>query len=81
VRIAIYSRVSTTGKGQDTEGQARELREYAARRDWTIVEEFSDSGVSGAKEAVQPSTKCSGRRSGVSSTQFSVGSSTASGAH
>jgi DNA invertase Pin-like site-specific DNA recombinase len=51
VKVATYVRVSTTGKGQDTEVQARELREYAERRGWTIVEEFSDSGVSGAKES------------------------------
>jgi DNA invertase Pin-like site-specific DNA recombinase len=50
MKIAIYSRVSTTGKGQDVEVQARELREFAARRGWTVVQEFSDTGVSGAKE-------------------------------
>ncbi len=51
MRVALYSRVSTNGKGQDTEVQARELREYAARRSWEIVEEFTDNGVSGAKES------------------------------
>jgi DNA invertase Pin-like site-specific DNA recombinase len=51
MKCALYARVSTSGKGQDTEVQARELREYAARRNWTIVEEFSDSGFSGAKES------------------------------
>jgi DNA invertase Pin-like site-specific DNA recombinase len=51
MRIAIYSRVSTSGKGQDTEVQARELREYAAHRNWQIVKEFSDSGVSGSTES------------------------------
>jgi DNA invertase Pin-like site-specific DNA recombinase len=51
MRVAIYSRVSTNGKGQDTEVQARELREYAARRNRTIVAEFADSGFSGAKES------------------------------
>ena len=51
MRVALYCRVSTTGKGQDTEVQARELREFAARRGWEIVQEFTDSGVSGAKES------------------------------
>src|ERR1700674_651268 len=51
MKCALYTRVSTSGKGQDTEVQARELREYAARRGWTIVDEFSDSGFSGAKES------------------------------
>jgi len=49
MKVAIYVRVSTRDKGQDTEVQACELREYAERRGWTIVEEFSDY-VSGAKE-------------------------------
>src|SRR6266478_9154162 len=49
MKVAIYVRCSTRDKGQDTEVQARELREYAERRGWSIVEEFSDY-VSGAKE-------------------------------
>lgn len=48
-RVAIYVRVSTTNHGQDTEVQARELREYASRRSWQIVEEYADC-ISGAKE-------------------------------
>lgn len=50
MKVAIYTRVSTSGKGQDTEVQARELREYAARREWIIASEYSDNGFSGAKE-------------------------------
>lgn len=48
-RVAIYVRVSTTNQGQDTEVQARELREYASRRGWFVIEEYADH-VSGAKE-------------------------------
>lgn len=48
-RVGIYVRVSTANHGQDTEVQARELREYASRRGWQIVEEYADF-VSGAKE-------------------------------
>lgn len=51
MRVAIYSRVSTLGKNQDCEVQARELREFAARRGWEVVQEFSDTGISGAKES------------------------------
>lgn len=51
MKVAIYTRVSTSGKGQDTEVQARELREYAARRGWAVVQEYADNGVSGAKES------------------------------
>jgi DNA invertase Pin-like site-specific DNA recombinase len=47
-RCVIYTRVSTL-HGQDCEVQARELREYCARRGWEIVAEFSDTGFSGAR--------------------------------
>ncbi len=50
MKVALYTRVSTSGKGQDTEVQARELREYATRRGWDVVQEYTDNGVSGAKE-------------------------------
>lgn len=50
MRCALYCRVSTIGKGQDTEVQARELREYASRRGWTIAGEYLDSGISGTKD-------------------------------
>jgi DNA invertase Pin-like site-specific DNA recombinase len=48
-RIALYGRVSTNGHGQDPELQMRELREYAGRRGWTVIEEYIDHGVSGTK--------------------------------
>jgi DNA invertase Pin-like site-specific DNA recombinase len=50
VKVAVYARVSTFNN-QDPEVQLRELREYAARRDWQIVEEFVDQGVSGCRES------------------------------
>jgi DNA invertase Pin-like site-specific DNA recombinase len=49
-RVALYARVSTLNN-QDPEMQLAELREYAARRGWQIVEEFTDQGVSGSKES------------------------------
>jgi DNA invertase Pin-like site-specific DNA recombinase len=49
-RAAIYSRVSTANKNQDPETQARELREFVARRGWTLAGGFTDRGVSGAKD-------------------------------
>lgn len=51
MRVAIYARVSTLDKGQDSTLQTHELREYCARRQWQIAEEFTDEGVSGAKES------------------------------
>jgi putative DNA-invertase from lambdoid prophage Rac len=47
VNCAIYARVSTTD--QNCEMQLRELREYAARREWTITQEYVDTGWSGVK--------------------------------
>lgn len=49
MRIALYARVSTTEQHVDM--QLAELREFASRRGWQIVEEFTDTGVSGAKES------------------------------
>ncbi|MEQ1887165.1 MAG: recombinase family protein [Bryobacteraceae bacterium] len=46
-RVAIYARVSTDG--QTVENQLRELREVAARHNWNVVHEFTDSGISGSK--------------------------------
>lgn len=49
-RVALYARVSTLNN-QDPEMQLSELREYAERRCWHVVEEFTDQGVSGSKES------------------------------
>ena len=48
-RVALYARVSTISHGQDPEMQLRDLREYADRRGWTVVEEYIDHGFSGTK--------------------------------
>jgi DNA invertase Pin-like site-specific DNA recombinase len=42
MRIAIYSRVSTKDKGQDVENQLIQLREFATRSGWTVMQEYSD---------------------------------------
>ena len=49
--VALYARVSTANGHQDPEMQLSELREYAARRGWTIADEYTDHGVSGCKES------------------------------
>ena len=41
-RCALYGRVSTKDRGQDTENQLRQLREFAAKQGWTVVREFVD---------------------------------------
>ena len=47
MNASIYARVST--QDQSCDMQVRELREYAARRGWTITGEYVDTGWSGAK--------------------------------
>ncbi len=47
-RVAIYTRVSTTG--QTVENQERELQAVAERHGWEVVGAFSDHGVSGMKD-------------------------------
>jgi DNA invertase Pin-like site-specific DNA recombinase len=44
---ALYVRVSTDG--QTVENQVRELRQIADRRGWSVVETYSDAGISGSK--------------------------------
>jgi DNA invertase Pin-like site-specific DNA recombinase len=46
-RVALYARVSTDS--QTTESQLRQLRAVAKRQGWTVVANYVDKGVSGAK--------------------------------
>ena len=48
-RAAIYARVSTY-VGQNPDMQLRELRDFCARREWEILGEYMDKGISGAIE-------------------------------
>jgi DNA invertase Pin-like site-specific DNA recombinase len=47
-RVAIYCRVSTSTQSVDPQEAA--LREYAERRDWTVVKAYSDRAVSGMQD-------------------------------
>ena len=49
MKVALYGRVSTAE--QNAEMQLNELRVYCQRRQWGIVEEFIDAGISGSKES------------------------------
>jgi len=42
MRTALYARVSTRDKGQDTENQLAQLREFARSQKWTVVGEYVD---------------------------------------
>lgn len=49
-RVAIYARVSTSN-GQSVGMQLRDLHELAKRRDFELIEEYCDQGVSGSRES------------------------------
>jgi len=53
IRTAIYARVSTTDKGQDTDNQLVQLRDYCTRRGFQVVGEYMDqaSGKTSDREA------------------------------
>jgi DNA invertase Pin-like site-specific DNA recombinase len=42
VRVALYARVSTKDKGQDTENQLAQLRQFCDTQGWTVVHEYVD---------------------------------------
>ncbi len=45
MRVALYSRISTDK--QETENQAVQLREFAAKQGWEIVREYTDTASGG----------------------------------
>lgn len=63
-RVALYCRVSTRDKGQEVENQLAQLREFAARQGWTIVQEFLDreSGSTSDREQFQAMFRAASQR-------------------
>src|SRR2546425_9336822 len=58
MRIALYTRVSTLDKGQDSENQLRELKKFVARKKaegWKLVRQYVDhaSGKNGNRVEFQ----------------------------
>lgn len=53
MKVAIYARVSTKDKGQETENQLRQLREFAKRSDHEIVLEYVEN-VSASGKVARP---------------------------
>ena len=45
VTVALYARVSTKDKGQDTENQLRQLRQFSEKQGWVIVQEYVDKAT------------------------------------
>ena len=40
--VALYARVSTKDRGQDTENQLRQLRDFADKQGWVVAAEYVD---------------------------------------
>src|SRR5437016_11931155 len=53
MKIAIYARVSTKDKGQDTENQLVQLREFAAKQGWEITREYVDRETGGTADRME----------------------------
>src|SRR3984957_18871971 len=64
MRTAIYARVSTRDGRQDTENQLRQVRDFAATQDWTVVHEYVDraSGKRGDREQFQKMFEAASKR-------------------
>jgi DNA invertase Pin-like site-specific DNA recombinase len=62
--VAIYSRVSTKDKGQDTENQIRQLREFCTKQGWEIAKVYVDhaGGKRGDRESFQQMFAAASRR-------------------
>ncbi len=53
MKIGLYARVSTKDKGQETENQLVQLREFAAKQGWQITREYVDRETGGTSDRVQ----------------------------
>src|ERR1017187_1152900 len=55
MKIALYARVSTREKGQDTENQLLQLRQFCRQQGWEIAGEYVDqkTGRTSDREAFQ----------------------------
>lgn len=53
MKVALYARVSTKDRGQDTENQLVQLREFAASQGWAVYREFVDHATGKNDDRVQ----------------------------
>src|SRR5580692_10132716 len=63
-RVALYARVSTKDKRQDTENQLQQLRQFCEVQGWTVVHEYVDraSGKHSDREQFQKMFSAASRR-------------------
>ncbi len=53
MKVALYARVSTKDKGQETENQLEQLREFAAKQNWPITREYIDRETGGTSDRAE----------------------------
>ncbi len=53
MKIALYARVSTKDKGQETENQLVQLREFATKQGWQITREYIDRETGGTSDRTE----------------------------
>jgi len=53
MKVGLYARVSTKDKGQETENQLVQLREFAAKQGWQIVSEYIDHETGSKSDRAQ----------------------------
>src|SRR5258707_610017 len=53
MKIAFYARVSTKDKGQETENQLVQLREFAIKLGWQITREYIDRETGGTSDRTE----------------------------
>jgi DNA invertase Pin-like site-specific DNA recombinase len=53
MKIALYARVSTKDKGQETENQLVQLREFATKQGWQIAREYIDRETGGTSDRAE----------------------------
>ena len=54
-KVCLYARISTKDKGQDTENQLLQLRQFCNQQGWTVVQEYVDqkTGRTSDRQAFQ----------------------------
>src|SRR5712664_1799749 len=64
MNCALYARISTRDKGQETENQLAQLRDFAAKQGWSINAEYTDSesGSNSDREQFQAMFKAASQR-------------------
>ena len=53
IRAGLYARVSTMGKGQETDNQLIQLREFSQNQHWVVIREYVDHESGGKADRTE----------------------------